>query len=154
MDTFLTCFCLHVKLKRRLHYQKNPAFSSDLHVDQEHKIVKLDVVFPSSQEELIVEPCDSEELWKNDSHELRQQVVNDHVTSVIEPNVLAKKGHVICIANETEELKLLSSLYTWGYIEFNDLCELSNMENILFARSTIACPSHAIFYIIGNCNNT
>jgi hypothetical protein len=37
--------------------------------------MKLDVVFPSSQEELIVEPCDSEELWKIGSHELRQQVV-------------------------------------------------------------------------------
>jgi hypothetical protein len=63
---------------------------------------------------------------------------------------LAKKGHVVCI----EELKLLSSLNTWGYIEFNDLCALSNMENNLFARSTIPCPSHAIFYITGNCYNT
>jgi hypothetical protein len=46
---------------------QSSSFSSNLHVDQEHKIVKLNVVFSSSQEELIAEPCDSEELWKNDS---------------------------------------------------------------------------------------
>jgi hypothetical protein len=27
------------------------------------------------------------------------------------------------------------------------------LENILFARSSMTCPSHAIFYITGKCNN-
>ena len=66
---------------------------------------------------------------------------------------MAKKEHVICIANETEEINLLSSLNTWGYIEFDDLFELGNLENILFARSTIPCPFHVIFYIAGKYNN-
>jgi hypothetical protein len=108
--------------------------------------------FPSSQEELIADPCDSEGLRDNDSLVLRQQLVNEHVTFDIEPNILAKKEHVICIANETEELKLFSSLNTWDYIEFDDLCEVSNLDNILFDRSTMPCPSHAIFYIAGKYN--
>jgi hypothetical protein len=49
---------------------------------------------------------------------------------------------------------LLSSLNTWGYIEFDDLCELGNLDNILFDRSTMPCPSHAIFYFPGKYNNT
>ena len=135
------------------HVSHSSSFASALHADQEHKIMKPAIVFPSSQEELIADTCDSEDLWDNDSHVLRQQLVNEHVTSVIEPNILAKKEHVICIANETEEINLLSSLNTWGYIEFDDLFELGNLENILFARSTIPCPSHVIFYIAGKYNN-
>jgi hypothetical protein len=134
------------------HVSHSSYFASALHADQEHKIVKPAVVFPSSQEELIADPCDSEDLWDNNSHVLRQQLVNEHVTSAIEPNDLAK--HVICIANKNEELKLLSSLNTWGYIEFDDLCELGNLDNILFDRSTMPCPSHAIFYFAGKYNNT
>jgi hypothetical protein len=38
------------------HVTHNSSFLFALHVDQEHKIVKLVVVFPSSQEELIVDP--------------------------------------------------------------------------------------------------
>jgi hypothetical protein len=92
-------------------------------------------------------------LWDNDSLVFRQQLANEHVTSDIESNILAKKEHVICIANETRELKLLSSLNTWGYIEFDGHCELGNLDNILFARSNMPCPSHAIFYIVGKYNN-
>jgi hypothetical protein len=55
-----------------------------------------------------------------------------NVTYIIEQNIFAKKEHVICITNETQEQKLLSSLNTWSYIEFDDLCELSNLDNILF----------------------
>jgi hypothetical protein len=135
------------------HVSHSSSFVSALHADQEHKIVKPAVVFPSSQEELIADPYDSEDLWDNNSHVLRPQLVNEHVTSDIEPNILAKKEHVICIANETEEINLLSSLNTWGYIEFDDLFELDSLENILFARSTIPCPSHAIFYFAGKYNN-
>jgi hypothetical protein len=47
---------------------------------------------------------------------------------------------------------LLYSLNTWGYIEFDDLCELSNLDNILFDRSSMPCLSHAIFYIAGKYN--
>jgi hypothetical protein len=135
------------------HATHSSSFLSPLHAEQEHKIEKIDVVFPSSQEVLFADPCDSEELVDN-SLLFRKQLVNEHVTSDIEPNILAKKEHVICIANETEEINLLSSLNTWGYIEFDDLCELGNLDNILFDRSTMPCPSHAIFYFAGKYNNT
>jgi hypothetical protein len=134
------------------HVTHSSSFLSALHADKKHNIVKPAIVFPSSQEEMIVDPCDSEELWDNDSLVLRHHLVNEHVTFDIEPNILAKKEHVICIANQIEELTLLYSLNTWGYIEFDDLCELSNLDNILFDRSTMPCPSHAIFYIAGKYN--
>jgi hypothetical protein len=60
-------FLLACKAENVIALSQSSSFSSNLHADQEHKIVKLNVVFPSSQEELIAEPCDSEELWKNDS---------------------------------------------------------------------------------------
>jgi hypothetical protein len=45
---------------------------------------------------------------------------------------------------------LLSSLNTWGYIQFNDLCPLNCLEKKLFARFELPCPSDVIFYVIGN----
>jgi hypothetical protein len=59
------------------------------------------------------------------------------------------------ILNQTLWLKrnMSFALKTWSYIEFDDLCELKNLENILFDRSTMLCPSHAIFYIASKYNN-
>jgi hypothetical protein len=48
---------------------------------------------------------------------------------------------------------LLSSLNTSGYIEFDDLCGLGNLNNTLFDSSTKPCPSHAIFYFAGKYKN-
>lgn len=55
------------------------------------------------------------------------QLVNEHVSSIVEPPCVEFK-HVIHIASENEELKLLSSLNTWGYIQFDDLCPLNCLE--------------------------
>jgi hypothetical protein len=40
----------------------NSSFSCTSHDDQEDNKVKLAIVFPSSQEELIADSCDTEEL--------------------------------------------------------------------------------------------
>ena len=51
------------------------------------------------------------------------QLVNEHV----DPLSIGS-NHVVHIVSENEELKLLSFLNTWSYIEFDDLCELNNLK--------------------------
>lgn len=45
---------------------------------------------------------------------------------------------------------MLSSLNTWGYFQFDDLCPLNYLEKKLFARFELPCLSDVIFHVIGN----
>ena len=54
-----------------------------------------------------------------------------HVSYLVEPPCVEFK-HVIHIASENEEIKLLSSLNTWGYIQFDVL-----LPTQLFREETI-----------------
>nr|AAX92919.1 retrotransposon protein, putative, Ty3-gypsy sub-class [Oryza sativa Japonica Group] len=75
---------------------------------------------------------------------------NDNGAIAIQEPLCVEFQHVIHIASENEELKLLSSLNTWGHIQFDDLCPLNYLEKKLFARFELPCPSDVIFHIIGN----
>lgn len=77
------------------------------------------------------------------------QLVNEHVNSILEPPYIEFK-HVIHIFRENEELKSLSSSNTWGYIQFENLCQLNCLEKNLVARSELPQPSNMIFNVIGN----
>jgi hypothetical protein len=44
---------------------------------------------------------------------------------VLESNTCAENRHVIHNASDVDELKLMSSLNTLGYIEFDVLCNLN-----------------------------
>ncbi len=101
-----------------------------------------------SQNNLFDVSCDKEELCDASLISM-PQLVNEHVSSIVEPLCVEFK-HVIHIASENEELKLLSSLNTWGYIQFDDLCPLNCLEKKLFARFELPCPSNVSFHIIGN----
>jgi hypothetical protein len=76
------------------------------------------------------------------------ELVND-VSSIVEPLRVEFK-HVIHIASKNEEFKLLYSLNTWGYIQFDDLYPLNCLEKKLFTRFELPCPFDVIFHIIGN----
>jgi len=56
------------------------------------------------------------------------QLVNEHDAFVLEPNTCVKNKHLLPIATEKDELKLLSSLNTLSYIEFDTLCALSTLQ--------------------------
>ena len=56
------------------------------------------------------------------------QVANEIDSFVLEQNTCAENKKLIPINAEKEELKLLSSLNTSGYIEFDTLCALSSLE--------------------------
>ena len=91
-----------------------------------HAIIEQLLVEPSldlslSHDNLLDVPCDKDELVEDAS-----------VLHVLEPVTCAKNKHVIHIATKTDEFKLLSSLYTLGYIEFDVLCNLDCLEESLF----------------------
>ena len=54
--------------------------------------------------------------------------MNPHAICVFEPNICVESRHVVHIASDKDELKLLSSLNTLGYIEFDNLCTLSSLK--------------------------
>jgi len=56
------------------------------------------------------------------------QLVNEHDAFVLEPNTCVENKNLLPIAAEKDELKLLSSLDTLGYIEFDTLCALCTLE--------------------------
>jgi hypothetical protein len=65
----------------------------------------------------------------------------------------AETRHVHCIAYEKDELKLLSSLNTLGYIEFDILCDLNSLEEKFFAYSELKCLAHHTYHFIGKYNS-
>jgi hypothetical protein len=61
--------------------------------------------------------------------------------------------HVHCVNNDNEELKLISSLNTLGYIEFDILCNLNCLEKKLFQNCISPCFDHCSLYGIGKYNS-
>nr|AAX96149.1 hypothetical protein LOC_Os11g18910 [Oryza sativa Japonica Group]ABA92728.1 retrotransposon, putative, centromere-specific [Oryza sativa Japonica Group] len=92
-----------------------------------------------------------EELCDNASLKSMPQLVNEHAISSV--SLCADFKHVVHIANDVEERKLITSLNTLGYVQFDDFCELNNLEEKLFAKSDLPCPTNAIFHIFGEYND-
>ena len=59
------------------------------------------------------------------------QPVNENDSFVLEQNTCAENKKLLPINAKKDELKLLSSLNTLGYIEFDTLCALSSLEEKL-----------------------
>ena len=97
-----------------------------LNFSTNHAIIKQLLVEPSLDlslfhDNLFDVSCDKDELIDDAS-----------VLHVLELVTCAKNTHVIHIATKTDELKMLSSLHTLGYIEFDVLCNLDCLEESLF----------------------
>jgi hypothetical protein len=54
--------------------------------------------------------------------------LNEIDSFVLTPHIYAERTNFQPIATEQDELKLLSSLNTLGYIEFHTLCAQSSLE--------------------------
>ena len=115
----------------------------------EQSIVEPVTDFSLSHINMLVVPCDKDELCNNASLISIPELVN---TAKIFESMSAEFKHVVHIANENEESQLLSSLHTIGYIEFDDLCELSCLENNLFVGSELPCSYNVSFHAIGKYN--
>ena len=57
------------------------------------------------------------------------------------------------IASANDELKLLSSLHTLGYIEFFDLCNLDCLEERLFRYADLPWFSRYTYHVSGKYDN-
>nr|AAR89893.1 hypothetical protein [Oryza sativa Japonica Group]ABF98002.1 retrotransposon, putative, centromere-specific [Oryza sativa Japonica Group] len=128
----------------------------ELHISTFHAILEQPLVepiaeMPLSQVDLIIVPCDKEELCNNTSLISMPQLVNENAISSV--SLCADFKHVVHIANDVEECKLITSLNTLGYVQFDDFCELDNLEEKLFAKSDLPCPANAIFHIFGEYND-
>jgi S-adenosylmethionine:tRNA-ribosyltransferase-isomerase (queuine synthetase) len=74
-----------------------------------------------SQDELLVVPCDKENLCVDASFTSMPQVVNKSDTFCLEPSKCVEAKLFRPITCAQDELKLMSSLNTLGYIEFDIL---------------------------------
>ena len=92
-----------------MHIYNVPTMSTT-YATLEQPIVEPIVEIPLSQNNLLDFTCDKEELCDASLISM-PQLVNEHVSSIVEPLCVEFK-HVIYIASENEELKLLSSLNT------------------------------------------
>ena len=79
------------------------------------------------------------------------QLVKETNPFVLEPKTYVKNKHLIPIATENDERKLLFSLNTFGYIEFDTLCALSSLE-VKFKCVGLPWLSHCTYHLIGNYN--
>ena len=65
----------------------------------------------------------------------------------------AENKHVLHIASANDELKLLSSLHTLGYIEFFYLCNLDCLEERLFRYADLPWFSRYTYHVSGKYDN-
>jgi hypothetical protein len=77
--------------------------------------------------------------------------LNEHDVFVLDPNTYAKNKNLLPIAAKKDELKLLTSLNTLGYIEFETLCALSSLEET-FLCAELPWLSTCIYQFIGKYN--
>ena len=118
-----------------------------LNFSTNHAVIEQFLVEPSLDlslyhDNLLEVPCDKDELVDDAS-----------VLHVLEPVTCAENKHVIHIATKTDEFKLLSSLHTLGYIEFDVLCNLDCLEESLFKYADLPWFSKHTYHVIGKYNN-
>jgi hypothetical protein len=65
----------------------------------------------------------------------------------------AENKLVMHVSSTSDELHLLSSLHTLGYIEFDELCNLDCFEERIFAHADFPWLSRHSYHIIGKYNN-
>jgi hypothetical protein len=65
----------------------------------------------------------------------------------------AENKLVMHVSSRSDELHLLSSLHTLGYIEFEDLCNLDCLEERIFAHADLPWLSRHSYHVIGKYNN-
>ena len=111
-----------------------------------HAVIEQLLVEPSldlslSNDNLLDVPCDKDEL-----------VEDALVLHVLEPITYAEHKKLLPIAIEKDEKKLLYSSNTLGYIEFDVPCNLSSLEEKLYAYADLPWFSRHTYHFIGKYN--
>ena len=82
-----------------------------------------------------------------------QPLIQEHAICLLESNICTENRHFLHIASDVDEPKLLSSLSTLGYIEFDVLCNLSYLEEKLFGYADFPWFSRHTYHVVGKYNN-
>ena len=117
----------------------------------EQQFVDPFVGLPLSQVDLSAAPCDKYELYADASLISLPQQTNKIYVPNFDSYVSAEIKHLLPITCENDELKLLSSLNTLGYIEFNTLCDLSSLEEKIKCAE-LPWLSRCTYHFIGKYN--
>jgi hypothetical protein len=114
----------------------------------EQLLVKPVAEFPLLQDDYKIVPCDKEKLCGHASLISTTQLVHGHDTSVLD-DTHAEVGRVHCIDIEKQQLCIISTLNTLGYIDFNVPYNLNCLEERLSKESGLQCFSRCVFCAIG-----
>ena len=123
-----------------------PYDSIDLVLNLEKSFVETSVDSPLSQPELVDVPCDKVDLCADASF---THMVNNCDTFCFEPYKCAEDKSVHSINHAQDELKLLSSLNTLGYIEFDIPCNLNFLKEKIKFDSNLPSFNHCSLHAIG-----
>jgi hypothetical protein len=99
--------------------------------DANNSILEHSIDLPLSHDKCSTDLCDKEELCDSGMIIHVPQPVNENDSFVLEQNTCAENKKLLPINAKKDELKLLSSLNTLGYIEFDTLCALNSLEEKL-----------------------
>jgi hypothetical protein len=104
-----------------------------------------------SQDDLLAISGDKDDLH-DDSYVIpMQSLKNDHYAIyVLKLNTCAENRLVIHNASDVDELKLLSSFNTLGYIEFDVLCNLNYLKEKLYAYADLPWLSRYTYLVLAN----
>ena len=117
------------------------------HAMIEQILVESSLDLPLSQDDLLDVPCDEDDLHDDIYVIPIQSLKNDHAICALKLNTCAENRLVIHNAGEVDELKLLSSLNTLSYIEFDVLCNLSSLDEKLYAYADLPWFSRHTYHV-------
>jgi hypothetical protein len=123
------------------------------HTMMEQILVEPTFDLPLSQDDLLDIPCDKDDMHDDIYVIPMQPLMKDHAICVLKSNSHAENRHVIHNASDVDELKLLSSLNTLGYIEYDVLCNLSYLEEKLYAYADLPWLSRHTYRVFDKYNN-
>jgi hypothetical protein len=112
------------------------------HVITEQSLVDPSLDLSLSHDDLLDVLCDQDELVDNAS-----------ILHTLEPTTIIEHKRVQHIVSVNDELKLLSSLHTLGYIEFDNLCNLDCLEEKLFTHADLPWFTNYTYHVIGQYDN-
>jgi hypothetical protein len=104
----------------------------------EQSLVEPVAEFPLLQDACHIIPCDREELCDHASLIFTTQLVHICDNSFVE-DTPAEVGRAHCIDMEKQELYIISTLNTLGYIDFNVPYNLNCLEERLSKESGLQC---------------
>jgi hypothetical protein len=80
----------------------------------------------------------------------KEHVINELDTSVFDSPTCAEIKYLIHVTCDTNELNLLSSIDTFGYIEYDVPCDLNTVEKRMFCQTTSPLLTRNNFHAIGS----